>query len=79
VFCFPTPQKQRALAAVANAGLYVTRLRDVIPREGLAPLFSLFACRLVAGEMIVDEPLTVRTADGTLSAAMSSVRRGFGF
>lgn len=81
VFCFPTPQKQRAFAAVTNAGLRVARLRDVIPREGLAALFSLYACRwpaLVASSL-VDAPLVVRCADGELSEAMTRVRRGFGF
>jgi tRNA1Val (adenine37-N6)-methyltransferase len=81
VFCFPTPQKQRALDALANAGLRLARVRDVIPREGLAPLFSLFACRLagVGESLVVEAPLVVRSLDGELSAAMSSVRHGFGF
>jgi tRNA1(Val) A37 N6-methylase TrmN6 len=79
VFCFPTPQKQRALDAVANAGLFVARVRDVIPRAGLAPLFSLFACRLGLQATRVDEPFVVRTGNGTLSESMSNVRRGFGF
>ena len=81
VFCFPTPQKQRALAGVAAAGLSVVRIRDVIPRAGLAPLFSLFACRHPedASACVSDEPLIVRTAQGELSSAMQQVRRGFGF
>jgi len=81
VFCFPTPQKARALAAVADAGLSVVRLRDVIPRAGLPPLFSLFACRhpAEAGACTIDPPLVVRRADGELSAEMQAVRRGFGF
>ncbi|HEY3255986.1 MAG TPA: SAM-dependent methyltransferase [Polyangiaceae bacterium] len=81
VFCFPTPQKARALAAVAGAGLSVVRLRDVIPRAGLPALFSLFACRHEgeAGECAIDAPLVVRDADGQLSAEMQQVRRGFGF
>ncbi len=81
VFCFPTPQKARALAAVAAASLAVVRLRDVIPRAGLAPLFSLFACRHApeAEACAIDAPLVVRTEDGQLSAAMQRVRRGFGF
>lgn len=81
VFCFPTPQKARALAAVAGAGLSVIRLRDVIPRAGLAPLFSLFACREAAGsaDYVTDAPLVVRDASGELSEAMQSVRRSFGF
>lgn len=81
VFCFPTPQKERALEAVSSAGMRVARMRDVIPRAGLAPLFSLFACRAqheVAG-MLVDQPLLVRTQDGSLSLTMSNVRRSFGF
>jgi len=82
VFCFPTPQKARALAAVAGAGLSVRRVRDVIPRAGLPALFSLFACRHAsaeADECVTDDPLVVRTAQGELSAAMQQVRRGFGF
>ncbi|HEY5372318.1 MAG TPA: SAM-dependent methyltransferase [Polyangiaceae bacterium] len=81
VFCFPTPQKQRALTAVAAAGLGVERARDVIPRAGLQPLFSLFACRHLgaAAECIVDAPLVVRGEDGELSEAMQQVRRSFGF
>lgn len=81
VFCFPTPQKARALAAVAAADLVVNRMRDVIPRAGLAPLFSLFACRHASrsGECVIDAPLVVRRQDGELSAAMQGVRQGFGF
>jgi len=81
VFCFPTPQKQRALAAVADAGLRVERVRDVIPRVGLASLFSLFACRHAHGASgtVVEDAMIVRTADGALSDEMASVRRGFGF
>ena len=81
VFCFPTPQKARALTAVASAGLHVLRLRDVIPRQGLAPLFSLFACQAEAGvqRCISDAPLVVRDTAGALSDEMQQVRRGFGF
>ncbi|HEY0465322.1 MAG TPA: SAM-dependent methyltransferase [Polyangiaceae bacterium] len=81
VFCFPTPQKARAFSAVAAAGLAVARSRDVIPRVGLAPLFSLFACRHPAdvSECVSDAPLVVRSADGRLSDEMQQVRRGFGF
>ena len=79
VLCFPTPQKQRALDGVAAAGLHVARLRDVIPRESLPPLFTLFACRHGSGELCVETPLTVRLACGRLSAEMAGVRRVFGF
>lgn len=81
VFCFPTPQKARALAAVTGAGLAVARLRDVIPRVGLSPLFSLFACRHPAdvSQCATEAPLVVRGADGQLTDEMQRVRRGFGF
>ena len=81
VFCFPTPQKQRALTAMSAGGLSLMRVRDVIPRAGLAPLFSLFACRHPgdATDCIVDAPLIVRGEDGELTAAMQKVRHGFGF
>ena len=82
VFCFPTPQKARALAAVTSAGLSAIRVRDVIPRHGLSPLFSLFACRHAApahAPCVEDPALLVRDAAGELSEAMQRVRRGFGF
>jgi tRNA1Val (adenine37-N6)-methyltransferase len=82
VVCFPSPQKQRALDGITASGLNVVRLRDVIPRETLPPLFTLFACRHPAdspGETIVEDPLTVRHADGRLTGEMAAVRRVFGF
>jgi tRNA1(Val) A37 N6-methylase TrmN6 len=45
VFCFPTNQRARAEKAVAEAELAVVTSRDVIPRRGGAPHFSLFSCR----------------------------------
>lgn len=80
VFCFPTPQRDRALAAVNNANLMTTSYRDVIPRQGRAPLFTLFAAhRTLVGETRVDPPLVVRHADGALTDEMRAVRRTFGF
>lgn len=82
VLCFPSPQKQRALDGIAAAELKVVRLRDVIPRETLAPLFTLFACKRnedCEGAMEVEPPLTVRHLDGRLTAEMAAVRRVFGF
>jgi tRNA1Val (adenine37-N6)-methyltransferase len=80
VFCFPTPQRARALAAVAGAGRVVTSYRDVVPRVSLRPLFTLFACRRVStAPCRIDAPLEVRDQDGTLSAEMLAVRRRFGF
>ncbi len=80
--CFPTRQKQRAIDGILAAGLGIVRMRDVIPRESLPPLFTLFACRLreVWDAPPEDEaPFLVREESGRLTAEMASVRRGFGF
>ncbi|HEY8991564.1 MAG TPA: methyltransferase, partial [Luteolibacter sp.] len=82
VLCFPSRQKQRALDGIAASGLKVVRLRDVIPRETLPPLFTLFACRhgdAFDGVMEEEAPLVVRHQSGRLTAEMAGVRRGFGF
>ena len=82
VFCFPSPQTQRALEGVTAAGLAVVRMQAVVPRETLPPLFTLFACRhreVFAGTATVEEPFVVRLASGRLSHAMAGVRRLFGF
>lgn len=84
VFCFPTPQRDRALAAVTAAGLATLRFRDVIPRASLRPLFTLFACRqpgapLASTAPVVEPPLVVRHEDGGLTDEMRAIRRGFGF
>ena len=84
VFCFPAVQKARALAAIADHGFVPIEVIDVIPRVGLSPLFSLFACQLQKGEgETTPQPgvgtFTVREESGRLSAAMAAVRRGFGF
>ena len=82
VLCFPSRQKQRAVDGIGRAGLAVVRMRDVIPRETLPPLFTLFACRRPEdfhGEILEEPCLTVRQAGGCLSEEMAAVRRGFGF
>ena len=80
VFCFPSPQRARAMSAVSEAGLAVTELRDVIPRATLRPLFTLFACRRHAGAPPHEAPpLVVRDQVGRLTDEMQAVRARFGF
>jgi tRNA1(Val) A37 N6-methylase TrmN6 len=80
VFCFPSPQRARAVAAVADAGLVLTEIRDVIPRASLRPLFTLFACRRHAEAPPHEAPpLVVRDEAGRLTDEMQAVRRSFGF
>ena len=81
VFCFPTVQRTRAEAAVAAADLAVIRSRDVIPKAGVAPLFSLFACRGTEEPGVaptLEPPHLVRDSDGTPSAAHIAARATFG-
>ena len=82
VFCFPASQHERAVAGVNAAGMGVVRMREVVPRESLPPLFTLFACRHLSdfgGSPLIEEPLNVRLQCGRLSSEMAGVRRGFGF
>jgi tRNA1(Val) A37 N6-methylase TrmN6 len=81
VFCFPPPQKGRAVAAIEASGLAIVKSRDVVPRRGVAPLFTLFACRHVedAGSAPVVEPLYfVRDEDGVQTAEHAAARATFG-
>ena len=82
VFCFPTVQRPRAEAAIAGAALALERSRDVIPRAGAAPLFSLFACRRAEdpGPAPVREPDHVgRDAAGVPTAQHAAARAALGF
>ena len=82
VCCFPAPQRARALTSLTDAGFAVRHMRDVIPRETLPELFSLFACNRrdsSSPAMIGDPPLVVRHENGALTDEMAAVRRGFGF
>jgi tRNA1Val (adenine37-N6)-methyltransferase len=82
IVCFPSRQKHRAVAGIAASGLKIVRQRDVIPRETLEPLFTLFACQLPEDfhGLTAEEPaFIVRHQDGSLTEEMAAVRRGFGF
>lgn len=82
VVCFPSRQKQRGIDGILSAGLRIARMRDVVPRETLEPLFTLFACRLptdFSGETLVEPPFVIREMSGRLTAEMAAVRRRFGF
>lgn len=81
VFCFPANQRTRAERACAEAGLAIDRTRDVVPREGIPALFSLWVCR--HGEKPGPAPIrepdhAVRDATGMQSPAHATVRAGWG-
>ena len=83
VFCFPWPQKARALAAVRDEGFAVVAHRDVVPRVSITPLFSLFACQLdmpdVDPSQTLEPDFVVRNEDGSHTQAMHEVRGRFGW
>ena len=77
-FVFPT-----ARAADALPGLMLLRRRDVIFKEGEPPLISLFAA-VRAGdvpprEAVVEHPLTIRAATGSVHPEYAAIRMSFGF
>jgi len=78
VFCFPTVQRDRALRACSDARLRVISYRDVIPREGVAPLFTLFACAHDGSDTLVESPFVVRDAFGEHTEEMTAARAVFG-
>ena len=82
VFCFPTVQRLRAEAACAAVELVVIRARDVIPRAGAAPLFTLFACRRAEdgnAPFHQEPPHVVRDEHGTPTAMHAAARAALGF
>lgn len=79
VFCFPSAQRSRGYDALRAEGFSAVAHRDVVPREGRDPLFSLFACRVGDHEEHEERPLVVRDALGEHTDEMRGVRRRFGF
>ncbi len=79
VFCFPWPQADRAVAAAHDAGFSICFRRDVVPRETIAPLFALFACRLGTHPEVIEPPFVVRHANGEHTEALRAVRTRFGW
>ena len=81
VFCFPTVQRARAEDACAAARLAVVTSRDVVPRRGVAPLFSLFCCRRAedpGAPPALAPPYFVREEDGAQTAEHAATRAAFG-
>jgi tRNA1(Val) A37 N6-methylase TrmN6 len=81
VFCFPFPQKARAITLVQAAGFGIVSLRDVFPRRDRPPLFSLYAARLGWTLPPQEEPpFVVAEPDGSPTPEMAAMQasRGFG-
>lgn len=82
VFVFPANQRARAERAALDAGFAIASSRDVVPREGIAPLFSLYCCvrrEDAPGTPHVREPpYVVRDAAGQPTAEHVAARASFG-
>jgi len=79
VFCFPWQQRARVVPALEAAGFALVRSRDVVPRAGLEPLFSVYAARLGTHPHEVEPPFVVRDAAGTPTPMYLAMRRRFGW
>jgi tRNA1(Val) A37 N6-methylase TrmN6 len=80
VTCAAAAQVERVTRAAASTGLAVERRLDVIPREGKAALFSVYAMRRASGTepSLVEPPLVVRDRAGRRTTAFRLVRDTMG-
>jgi tRNA1Val (adenine37-N6)-methyltransferase len=83
-FVFPVLQLERAMEALDDAKLKLVRRRDIVFKEGNAPLITLFAAARAEDiprtyEAFVEPPLTIRTKDGGVDPEYSAIRMSFGF
>ncbi|MGA7613762.1 MAG: methyltransferase [Thermoanaerobaculia bacterium] len=89
-FVFPTGGTKRAEAALQEEGLILLRRRDVVFQEGENPSISLFATSRAVdlpssfhgeseGKPVIEPPLVIRRADGTVHPEYATLRLSFGF
>ena len=82
VFCFPFAQRARAERACEGAELALVTSRDVVPKMGAAPLFSLFCCRRAEdgphSAPVVAPTYFVRDEHGVQTAEHAAARATFG-
>jgi tRNA1(Val) A37 N6-methylase TrmN6 len=80
VACESHGQRPRVEAAAAAAGLAIERWQDIVPREGKAPLVSVFVMRRrdEAGPLSDEPPLVVRDEAGRRTVAFVAVRQAMG-
>lgn len=80
VACAAARQRPRVEAAAAAAGLALEAWRDVVPKEGKAALFSVYALRRAeAVTSCQDEaPLVLRGGNGRFTEEFDALRRTMG-
>lgn len=82
----PPHQLQRVLAGAQEAGLTIVRRRDLILKEGEAPLLGLFGMirsdhlpERIREQTWVEPPLTIRRKDGSVDVEYQVVKMSVGF
>jgi hypothetical protein len=80
VLCAAPGQVRRLEEAAPLAGLYLERRRDLVPRTGKPPLFSVFVLRAgsATAPVVTEPPLEARDARGERTAALRALRAAMG-
>ncbi len=83
-FVFPYLRRDDAQRAVDDAGLVLLRRRDIVFREGDAPLIALFGAGRREDfhekqQPVIESELTIRRSDGRIDREYAGVRISFGF
>ncbi|MBI4956666.1 MAG: methyltransferase domain-containing protein [Myxococcales bacterium] len=77
VVCSDGRYPARVLDGAARAGLVPRARVDVVARAGAGPLFAVWTCTRVPGEL-AHETVTIRDAEGNRTAASFEMRQFFG-
>lgn len=82
----PPHQKERAFAAIGDAGLSCIRFRPIVLRAGANPLLGLFLCARatdlpegIQQRTFLEPPLVIREANGAVSDEYRAVKLSVGF
>lgn len=81
VTCAGSTQTRRVMPAATANGLTLLRRRDVVPRAGKPPLFSVWAmapAREGLAATVIESPLVVRDHEGRWTAEFRRVRSAMG-
>lgn len=78
VLCSDGRAPERVVRGAAAAGLVPVRRRDVVPKAGRPPLFSVWTCAFTSRGPLQHEALVMRDDRGERTAASEAMRRAFG-
>jgi len=81
VVCQASAQLERVKNSARAAGLDILRHREIVPREGRDPLFTVFSMALATPEppdTVVEPPFMVRDAQGERTSMYLDVRKDMG-